>query len=128
MNREVKVGILSSGHDDWRRAIHEHTFDNQTIQVFDIKSSGPIGNHYHKVMTDTFLIWDGEGTLRTCPVNEAGELQLAELQEHRVEAFSTIQIPPYTSHVFHLQPGTQMVCIIDRTRDESDIYPCPLPD
>ena len=125
----VITGMLTVSNpkmDDERRTISSFESAEGSFEVghFIIKqtTTAPLGNHYHRWKTETFLILEGSGSLTYANVVEvdgkpaySGELTILPLSPGTV-----VHILPYTAHAFHLREGSLMVCWSSKPYDGQD--------
>lgn len=115
------VHPLVIAHQDERRTIEEYVGPNFTIQRFIIHQAIPLGNHYHAVMTETFTLLKGRGTLTTAQVTPQGVVVPNSKQHYEIHDGATFRIAPYTLHTLVLDPGTELHNVIDRPFDPADL-------
>lgn len=126
-----KLGPVRNG-DDERRLITAFGSKNDGFELthFIIRKTtkAPLGNHYHREKTETFMILDGSGILTYAEVVEIdGKVSLFKKPETiELSGGTVVQILPYTSHAFHLEEGSVMVCFSSRPFDSNDMPSCKI--
>jgi|SRR3989344_6000505 len=105
---------------DARRTISEVNGPNFSVQHFKVAARMPLGNHYHGKRVETFVVLAGGGRLVTRHVGLDGK-GLEEPVEEAVSAGTVIRMPPYVSHTFILEPGSEMVCYSSIRFDPDDM-------
>lgn len=129
----VVANIMNVGSDDDRRTIWEMNLPDGRDQMFVIKKDAKaLGNHYHKLMSETFIFTTGGGTILTQALNEHGKAA-EKIVKHVVTPGFRIELPAFTAHRFDLEGGTTFVCHASRpydgsTEESKDLNPFPLPD
>lgn len=113
--------------DDERRRIasfesEEHGFE---VSHFDIKqtTTAPLGNHYHREKTETFLILEGSGTLVCCDVAEidGAPTSMGNLERIALSKGTVVHVQSYTAHAFFLEESSVMVCWSSKPFDGKDM-------
>jgi mannose-6-phosphate isomerase-like protein (cupin superfamily) len=110
-------------HRDERREILECNLPEGSIKKFLVLSDKvPLGNHYHKLTTEVFMIVKGAGTIITQETTEG--VPNGKPSRTLVKEGDVIHITPYTAHTFCLVPGSEMICFADRPFDpvNQDMY------
>ena len=129
-DREVKfpvVGTLLEVHRDVRRAIAEYNAMDMSfsVQRFSITGHEPLGNHYHRQKSETFVITSGFGVVILASMRENGEV-LGGPKRHRIAPGSVIHVPAMTAHVFvFTTDSAEMFCWSSAGFDRAapDIHP-----
>jgi quercetin dioxygenase-like cupin family protein len=119
ITRSVNTGTLEHAHTDNRRIIFECNLPTSSVQQFVITEPIPLGNHYHKIRQETFVITNGRGRCVCLPL-DMHENPLAEQVAFNISKGSVIQIMPFTAHAFRLEPGSSMVCFSSIPFDPDD--------
>ena len=114
------IGQLSVVSIDGRRRIMEFNGDDFSIQNFKIKREIPLGNHYHKNKTETFIVLSGQGIVLLSPIDSKTGSQ-GEIMTNRLEAGSVIRVDPYIAHTFILKPGSKMICFSSEPFDSNNM-------
>ena len=116
------VGVLTLAHEDTRRRIEEYNGSDFSVQLFEIYTEIPLGNHYHKRKTETFIILVGGGRLLL------QHMSGGVVEEKRLARGDVIRMSPLVAHTFFLTPGSQMVCYSSVPFDpnDMDMHPHPL--
>ena len=130
MDREIKtpaVGTLLQVHLDGRRAISEYNALDMgfSVQRFEITGHDPLGNHYHKLKSETFVITSGSGYVVLASMKENGEI-FGCAKRHRIAPGSVIHVPAMTAHVFTFTTDSAgMLCWSSAGFDRAapDIHP-----
>ena len=117
-----QVRNLQFAHEDARRTIKECNLDNSAIQMFIVKDGTlPLGNHYHKMKTETFVVLEGGGTYSSIPVNEDGLALLDDPSVEQITKDSIIHVPVYVAHAFKLLNGTVLLCFSSASFDPENM-------
>ena len=122
-DREVKfpvVGTLLEVHRDARRAIAEYNaLDTSfSVQRFSVTGHEPLGNHYHKQKSETFVIASGFGVVVLASVNGNGEI-LGIVKRHRIVPGSVVHVPAMTAHAFvFTTDSAEMFCFSSTAFDK----------
>lgn len=120
---------LPKVNEDARRAIFEiaQPFGSAVRKsVLVVKEPATLGNHYHRKLTETFLLASGKATLVTQDIKEeaAGPgflVMPGERVEREVEAPCLIVMSPMTAHVFRFEGPAVLVCDSDQPFDAQDL-------
>lgn len=97
-------------HSDSRRDLYE--FEYPVSKIIVSKEGCVIGNHYHKLKDEEFLLVNGEGRYRLGGMDQWEDMKL--MQSVKVEAGRM--------HTFELAPGSIMVCYCSGPHNESDVH------
>ncbi len=125
-NARVEVGSLKLESQDTRRTISELNYTNGSCALLDVHDgSKPLGQHYHKNKTETFLVVQGSGTVRTAEVDDEGMI-IGDVMVTSLTKNSVVVIPPMHTHRFDLEIGTSMVMISSTPFDPDDMLACPI--
>ena len=112
MQQQIDVNpleITSPKMDDKRRTIREYNGVDYAAQLFKFKSSDSVGNHFHKMKWEYFIVFEGRGVFRGYPVDEQGRA-IGEVITTWLVAPCVIVVHPYTAHVFNFDRGSRMTC------------------
>lgn len=112
MNKEVT--IVS---DDHRRTLAEfgNGYNWRVGKYVVVKDRLPIGDHYHKLKTELFLIISGEVKYQL--QYENGMVSTGTAKQGKL-----IEVPPNTYHVFYCEPGTIFIGLATEEHDPTDDY------
>jgi len=115
----VSHGVAELVSDDKRRSVREAKLDSCSVKELFVKSSiDSLGNHFHRLATETVYITVGHGVLRTAKVDKNGKIR------GKVKCIDL----PYFAHSFELVPGTKLFCVSSPQYDNADCVPCEIPD
>lgn len=110
---------------DARREIHEeNNAENQSsVQTFDVIGNAvPMGNHYHKKVTEVFFILSGR--VERLITNDVAMSHRREFSD--LPPGTMILMPPGVAHAFFLKPGSTMICYATERFDPEDMIPAKL--
>lgn len=79
-------------------------------KMLEIKEDCVVGNHYHKIKTEYFILSSGEAQLQT--TTELVDLTIGEL----------IVIPPFAYHEFHIKKGSVLIGLCSHPFNHEDDY------
>ncbi len=120
MAGKLSIGPLGLVHEDNRRSIQEFNGVDRSIQQFRIKESIPLGNHFHKGKSETFLLVSGSGFLASCDVSPKDGKQTSEVEIQEIKEGEMVHIPAYTAHTFRFRPGSHLLCFSSTPFDENN--------
>ena len=124
----IELGMMQFGHGDERRIIYDCNLNECGIQHFYIKSTEPLGNHYHKNKQEVFVIVQGEGIFAYLPLTQEGK-PIGKQKIIPVKTGNVIKVAPFTAHAFRLNIGSTMWCFSSAPFDPKnmDMHCCQLP-
>ncbi len=124
MEQRVESGPVLLVSEDERRTIKELNLADAAVTDFVIKGSvKPVGQHFHRYKSETFLFSKGGGTIRTVPMDNDGKsIGLVTAFDFKVENGGkyVVHIPAMVAHRFDLLPGTEMSCFSSKPFNEQD--------
>ncbi|HEY9690759.1 MAG TPA: hypothetical protein V6D15_00970 [Oculatellaceae cyanobacterium] len=125
--KPIELGLMQFGHGDERRIIDDCNLNGCGIQHFYIKSSEPLGNHYHKNKREVFVIVEGKGIFTYLPLNQEGK-PIGKQKTIPVKTGNVIKVAPFTAHAFRLNIGSTMWCFSSAPFDSDnlDMHFCKL--
>jgi len=97
-------------HEDSRRTLTSIPYLDGEIKIIVVKQDCELGNHYHKVKTETFQLLAGRG------------VTLIDDKRVVLDVRSIIRIYPGQMHSFHLDKDSILFCICSHPYDKSDDY------
>jgi mannose-6-phosphate isomerase-like protein (cupin superfamily) len=98
-------------HEDDRRKL----FSFPEAKLIIAKADAVIGNHYHKIKEESFIL--SEGTCFLYQKNESGKDIEVEMQIGKIYTIS-----PGTQHTFHLVKDSILIGLNSRPYDAADDY------
>jgi len=116
---------VPSVHSDERRDIAEveYAFPSAVRKtVLAVKGVVSLGNHYHRELTETFLLAQGEAHLLTRDVDAEGSAT-ATIEKQTLVAPVVIVMPPFTAHCFQFSGPAVLICDSDKPFDKNDLLP-----
>ncbi len=116
----IELGMMQFGHGDERRIIDDCNLNECGIQHFYIKSTEPLGNHYHKNKQEVFVIVEGKGIFTYLPLNHEGK-PLGKQKTISVKKGNVIKVDPFTAHAFRLNIGSTMWCFSSAPFDQDNL-------
>jgi quercetin dioxygenase-like cupin family protein len=105
MDAEMKK--LSNFHEDNRRRLHSFP----EAKLLEIKEDCVIGEHYHKVKTEKFILCEGQAEL----IIQGSDSQIMEIGK-------IYTVLPEQHHTFHVKAGSVLVGLNSTTYDPKDDY------
>lgn len=98
-------------HEDERRKLIDWSDDLpiKTCKIILMKEDCVLGNHYHKIKTERFMLLSGEGQIR-------------RQDEVSMELFKPYPVPPGTWHSFFFKKGSILACLIDKPYSSDDDF------
>ena len=98
---------LSSFHEDHRRRLHSFP----EAKLLEIKEDCTIGNHYHKIKTEKFILCKGEATL-LIKDGETTPMQIGKIYT----------VLPEQHHTFNIKASSVLVGLNSMPFDPKDDY------
>ena len=97
-------------HEDDRRVLTSIPYKEGEIKIITTKQDCELGNHYHKVKTETFRLLEGEASvyLEDCFF----ELQIG----------LPLKVDPEERHSFKIKKDSVLFCVCSHPYDENDDY------
>jgi D-lyxose ketol-isomerase len=97
-------------HEDNRRILE----DWPEAKIITAKEDCTLGNHYHKIKTEKFILISGESLMiiHTLYGNVKHKMKRGELYD----------MPPNTKHSFELKAGSVMIGLCSHAFDPTDDY------
>jgi GDPmannose 4,6-dehydratase len=105
MDAEMKK--LSNFHEDHRRRLHSFP----EAKLLEIKEDCTIGEHYHKVKTEKFILCEGQA-----------ELIIKGMDAQPMEIGKIYTVLPEQHHTFHVKTGSVLVGLNSMPYDPKDDY------
>jgi D-lyxose ketol-isomerase len=105
MDAEMKK--LSNFHEDDRRKLYSFP----EAKLLEIKQDCTIGNHYHKIKTEKFILSEGQAQLE---IKDAG---VTDMQIGKVYT-----VLPEQHHSFHIKEGSVLIGLNSMPFDHTDDY------
>ena len=105
MDAEMKK--LSNFHEDHRRRLHSFP----EAKLLEIKEDCTIGNHYHKIKTEKFILCEGEAAL-IIKDGETTPMQIGKIYT----------VLPEQHHTFNIKAGSVLVGLNSMPFDPKDDY------
>jgi D-lyxose ketol-isomerase len=97
-------------HEDERRILDSFP----EAKIITAKMDCIIGQHYHKIKTEYFILIGGECLLKWRYKTNNGEIHM--------QIGKLISVSPNTYHEFHIKKGSGLVGINTHTYDPTDDY------
>ena|ERR1043165_1572480 len=97
-------------HEDDRRILE----DWPEAKTITAKEDCVLGNHYHKIKTEKFILVEGEGELEL--TTSIGSMK------RKLKLGSLYVVMPYQQHTFHLKKGAVLIGLCSEKFDPSDDY------
>lgn len=99
-------------NDDDRRTLIEWIANEPfcMVKVITVKSSEPIGNHYHRYKNEKFLLLTG----RAISIQVGDDIKL------NVDAPVSFDVPKGVYHRFQFEPGSILLGVADKPHDPDD--------
>ena len=101
------------GHEDHRRKIIDIT---PRIKHFKIYQEIPLGNHYHKRMSEMFHVTQGEFNI------QFEDLNTGERAAYSVRPGDSVGVPLVVAYKVLAKPGTEFLNICDIDFDGTDLH------
>lgn len=110
-------------HEDDRRVLTDWNDDlaTKTVKIVQAKKECVLGNHYHKIKTERFMLikgqadmfrWEFDGEHAYTNYGARGPMTLNK----------PYIVKPEVRHSFWLQRGAILVCLVDKEYDPEDDY------
>ena len=99
-------------NEDNRRKLIDWSddFDIATCKIIEAKEDCVLGEHYHKVKTERFMLVSGRGKI------ERGT------EGQQMERHHPYLVLPGIRHRFVLRKGAILICLVDRKYDPNDDF------
>jgi len=97
-------------HEDERRILISTPYQDGEIKVITTKKECELGNHYHKVKTEKFILLEGKGKV----IINGLDWDIVQGDEFTVQ--------PNDRHAFKLIKDSILFCICSHPYDENDDY------
>lgn len=97
-------------HEDERRILFDFDQSSKTTKIVVAKDDCSLGDHYHKIKTETFMLVSGLGTIS---LNGSAEI---------MEIGKKYTVNPKVKHQFSLQKGSVLICLVDKKYNPNDDY------
>ena len=103
-------------HEDERRKLIDWSddLDIATCKLIIAKEDCTLGNHYHKLKTERFMLLSGRarGTASRERIVHTWDL----------EEFKPYTVSPYLRHSFELKKGAILACLVDKPYSSDDDF------
>lgn len=106
-------------HSDERGVLREVATGNwKTLNFASRRKGSIVGNHYHKVMEESFYIISGSANVKLINVN------IGEVNEFLVKQGDCFRVHPYEAHALLILEDLEMVTLLSEifNKDSQDIY------
>lgn len=97
-------------HEDDRRRLMSFPYMDGEIKIIIAKEDCELGNHYHKIKTETFQLLQGMG---------AGKI---DNRQFNLLTGNHYVVNPNERHSFNLKKDSILFCICSHPYDENDDY------
>lgn len=104
---------MNNIHEDERRILESFP----EAKIIKVKQDCVIGEHYHKIKTEQFILCEGKCKL---VVQNVGDIKMKGSQSMRKGQLYIIQ--PNTYHEFHIEKDSVLIGINSHPYDPTDDY------
>ena len=128
--KQLRVAPLTCQHDDTRRSVYEVLCGiSGIVRVthLAVKDKAILGNHFHRNLTETFILVSGTALLFTQKVASDGRAREI-MRWEKIEAPCIIEMPPLTVHAFSFTGPAILISLGDTPFDREDQVPYTLFD
>lgn len=98
-------------HEDERRILEEWAEG----KVITAKADCTLGNHYHKIKTEKFILVEGFASMTTWSTGKTGNTRQMEIGK-------VYTVKPFTWHGFNLMDGSVMIGLCSEKYNPNDEY------
>jgi quercetin dioxygenase-like cupin family protein len=101
-------------HEDDRRSLTSIPYKDGELKIIITKQDCELGNHYHKVKTETFQLMQGKGRVTI--------KKKTHTANHELRTECRYIVDPGDVHKFQLSKDTILMCISSHPYDKNDDY------
>ena len=100
--------IIAMIHEDERRTLTSIPYKTGEIKIIVAKQDCELGNHFHKVKTERFILLQGEG--------------LGNINGNKFSLDCEYMVKQLEKHSFFLKKDSILFCICSHPYDKNDDY------
>ncbi len=122
MANRVRIVPLIQAHADDRRTIFEALVDSGVMvreSVHVVHQAITLGDHFHRRLTEHFVLALGKATLMIQEVNAVG-LGVGEVETTEIVAPTVVVVPLLVAHRFTFNGPAILVCLANRRYEQDD--------
>ena len=97
-------------HEDERRSLTSIPYKTGEIKIIVAKQDCELGNHFHKVKTEIFILIEGDGLVMI-----DGHKSILSVRDEYI-------VRPLEIHTFFLKEGSVLICFCSEPYNQKDDY------